>query len=648
MESIQEVWNDLRNRMRELPKRTQILTAIGAILCFATLILLNQGGPHDSEIELLPDALSTRQLSAYQIAFADAGLADYRIEKQKILVPKVKKSNFMAALSKANLLTAASGKYLEKAIDSSSPFENQQQRKQRIKIAREKEFAQTISQFNGIEEATVQYDAKEKKGISQEVVFTASVTVRAKNEKPLSVQQSRVIKNYLAGCIAGLEPDAIYIVDLNPVPETHVPTSSPEHFSQVHGAIVDRGLAGEGARHTLSKLKQGPDSIAAGTLAIVGTALIAGCVALLRRRNSPPDADKACHPDPAMLDIEIPNQALNQPLDKNQPTLSDVSIRDGDFSDQMNDKKDHTTKARLLLDGQSDYSHLIPNQQTDGIELTTLAVHSNSETAQGTSTDAENGSQQPFEFVQHANPEELFQVLINEEAQVIAIVFSHLPSEQSADLLRRLPDDMQVQVLKHFGDLSLMNNASTEKMGKTIAKRLASIIKQNAKRKAGMQAVGDLLNFVDIEKRTKLLEALQLQDEDLASHASDRTKPITQSLTEENSTANSQQPRANPETEAAKTPKIILQLSGIQLCELFAAVDPRDAVLALSHWDAAVTQTLTTSMQSEDILRLEKSLRTAGGQKIDKSSSCRKVLATAKRLVASGQFAISQATITED
>ena len=50
------------------------------------------------------------------------------VEKQKIFVPKIKKSDFMAALSKANLLTAASGKYLEKAIESSSPFENQQQR----------------------------------------------------------------------------------------------------------------------------------------------------------------------------------------------------------------------------------------------------------------------------------------------------------------------------------------------------------------------------------------------------------------------------------------------------------------------------------------------------------------------------------------
>ena len=314
----------------------------------------------------------------------------------------------MAALSKANLLTAASGKYLEKAIDSSSPFENQQQRKQRIKIAREKEFAQTISQFNGIEEATVQYDAKEKKGIAQEIIFTASVTVRAKNEKPLTAQQSQVIKNYLAGCIAGLEPDAIYIVDLNPVPEPPVTASQPENLSHLHDGMVRRGIPGEAAQHNLSEPLQGSDSFAAGTLAIVGTALIAGCVALLRRKNSLQNDDELCHSDPVLLDIEIPNQALDQSMDKNQAPVSDVPDENGHFSTQINDEKDHTTKARLLLDGQSDYSHLIPNQQTDGIELTTMAVHSNPESAQETTADAENGSQRPFEFVQHANPEDLF------------------------------------------------------------------------------------------------------------------------------------------------------------------------------------------------------------------------------------------------
>ena len=96
-------------------------------------------------------------------------------------------------------------------------------------------------------------------------------------------------------------------------------------------------------------------------------------------------------------------------------------MENGYSPEQIQDEKDHAAKARLLLDGQSDYSHLIPNQQTDGIELTTLAVHSNSESAQRKTTDAENGSQRPFEFVQHADPEDLFEILVNEEAQVIRL-----------------------------------------------------------------------------------------------------------------------------------------------------------------------------------------------------------------------------------
>ena len=79
-------------------------------------------------------------------------------------------------------------------------------------------------------------------------------------------------------------------------------------------------------------------------------------------------------------------------------------------------------------------------------------------------------------------------------------------------------------------------------------------------------------------------------------------------------------------------------MSGEDLCTLFAAVDPRDAVLALSHWDTNVTQTLTHSMQSEDVLRLEKSLRNTRGQNVHKSTSCRKVLEVAQRLIDSGQI----------
>ena len=632
MESLQHAWNDLTDRIRKLPKRTQVLIAVGAILCLVASALFNHGNKKNAEITLFPDALSSRQISAYQIAFADAGLADYRIDKQKILVPKTKKSSFMAALAKANLLTKSSGKYLEKALDSSSPFENQQQRKHRIKIAQEKEFAQTISQFNGIEEATVHYDAKEKKGLAQDTIFTASVTVRAKNNKPLTSQQSQIIRNYLAGCIAGLKPEVIYIVDLNLSPEPPVATHLPANFSQIHSGTPNRSPS-----QVPKELVKQPESFPAGTLAIVGTALVAGCVALLRRKIGTESTDRNCVSEPTKLDIQIPSE----PPDKSQTSLTELPGENLPNSAQNFGADDHTAKARLLLAGQSDYSHLIPNQQTDGIELTTMAVHSDSESTQPSNPNADKDNSRLFDFVRRTNSEDLFEIIINEDAGVIATVFSHLSPEKSADLLSRFPDATQLRILLHLGDSAQTSNASTKKISKAIAKRLSANIKRNKDRKEGMQAVSDLLHFVDTEQRSKLLKKLRLKGADLTRRTDDQIKSAPQSKPE---SSNGQQPVKTPTNLKIlddQTPEIVSSLSGDQLCELFAAVDPRDAVLALSQWDPKVTQTLTESMQSQDVIRLEKSLRNIRGQRVNKSTSCLKVVETAERLIASGKFITS-------
>ena len=625
MESLQHAWNDLVKRLRELPRRTQVLIAIAAVLCVLIFALVSHSGANNSEVELLPgNSLTVRQLSAYQVAFANAGLEEYQIKNQKIYVPNTKKANFMAALSKANLLIATSGKHLEKALNSSSPFENQQQQKQRIKIAKEKEFAQTISQFNGIEEATVQYDAEEKKGIRQEKICKASVTVRASNDQRLTVGQAQIIRKYLAGCIAGLEPEKIYIVDLNhsleptvllkdaskypatPVRETH--NSSPQ-----------------------SKIKSNdePDSFAAGAVAIVGSALIAGCVALLRRRNIPAEGLGSSS---TLLDIEIPGS----PVENDEPQISDVPISGNTFDIRNEASDDGVSKARLLLPGQSDYSHLVPDQQTDGIELTTLSVNSSTNTDPKANDHSSDDEKLPFEFVNQANPDDLFEILVDQSPQNIAIVFSHLSAEQSALVLSRLPQATQVQVLNELGNLSAPSKDTTRTIGNKLAKKLESIVKRNEKRKAGRQAVGDLLEFIDAEERVQLLEELQSKDAGLTSHLSSSTSKHVRNANLDSKKAFDK--KTHPETSNQDTPEIILQLSGEDLCTLFAAVDPRDAVLALSHWDANITQRLTNAMQSEDVLRLEKSLRNTQRQNVHKLSSCRKVLKVAVRLNESGKI----------
>lgn len=634
MESLQHAWNDLARRLRELPKRTQILIATVTVLCVAAFVLFNQSGDQNSEVDLLPGtSLTVRQLSTYQIAFADAGLAEYRIEKQKIFVLKTKKADFMVALSKANLLTKASGKYLEKALDSSSPFENQHQRKQRIKIAQEKEFAQTISQFNGIEEATVQYDAEEKKGIRQETRYTASVTVRAKNNKRLTVHQGQVIKNYLAGCIAGLETEKIYIVDLNQSLEPPVAATKTLNFPLEQRLVQNE--TGRPPIHTERSRQSSP--FTTGTLAIVGSALIAGCVALLRRRNIATEDPITSSP---ILDIEF----AGQPTENDQTPISEMPFEHSPLDVKNDFPDDGSSKARLLLAGQSDYSHLVPDQQTDGIELTTIAVNSGLEAPQTPHGAVAEDGKLPFDFVNQANSDDLFEILVHEGPQVIAIVFSHLAPEQSAHILSRLPEATQIQVLKSLGNLAVPSKDTTREIGKTLAKRLALIMKRNEKRKAGVQAVGDLLEHVDAQQRSQLLERLQNQDADLTSHIATSTKdPVAKTNLDketihEKSGLKKQRPKIFQKTVAEETPAIIKQMSGEDLCTLFAAVDPRDAVLALSHWDTNVTQTLTHSMQSKDVLRLEKSLRNTRGQNVHKSTSCRKILEVAQRLIDSGQI----------
>ena len=306
MESIQQIWDDLVRRLRELPRRTQVLIAIVAVFCLFVFAIANRSSTRGSEVNLLPGtSLTARKISSYQIAFAEAGLEEYRIEKQKIYVPDAKKANFMAALSKANLLSAASGKFIERALDASSPFENQLQRRQRIKIARENEYAKIISQITGIEEATVQYDAEEKKGLRQQTIYTAAVTVRATNNQRLTITQALVIRNYLAGCIAGLGPEKIYIVDLNQSLESTSLSgntlNSPVENQSGKQAIDHRVSANTPQKTNLFNNRYACHSR--------GSALIAGCIALLRRKHI--STEESISPT-TLLDIEVSEQTFAQ------------------------------------------------------------------------------------------------------------------------------------------------------------------------------------------------------------------------------------------------------------------------------------------------------------------------------------------------
>ena len=128
MESLQQVWIDLVRRFRNLPRATQVLVAAAGVFCALMMAGFSSSSTSRDRVDLLPRTLLTpRQLPAYEMAFAEAGLNEYSIEQQNILVPAEKKAQYIAALATAKLINTTSGKMVEEALDASSPFENQEE-----------------------------------------------------------------------------------------------------------------------------------------------------------------------------------------------------------------------------------------------------------------------------------------------------------------------------------------------------------------------------------------------------------------------------------------------------------------------------------------------------------------------------------------
>ncbi len=154
------------------------------------------------------------QLPAMEAAFAKAGLSDYQIEGNRIRVPLGRQSVYMGALADGGALPADFGKYLEKAVGT-SPWVSKVQRAEAMKIAKQIELQSIICHMQGIESASVMYDAEESKSLIKEKVTTASVSVKPLGAMQLDDNQVRMLRHLVAGAFAGLKPQSVTVTDLN-------------------------------------------------------------------------------------------------------------------------------------------------------------------------------------------------------------------------------------------------------------------------------------------------------------------------------------------------------------------------------------------------------------------------------------------------
>lgn len=128
----------------------------------------------------------------------------------------------------------------------------------------------------------------------------------------------------------------------------------------------------------------------------------------------------------------------------------------------------------------------------------------------------------PFDFARKADPAQILNFLQNEHPQTIALVLSYLEPAQAGQILSALPQEMQADVARR---IALMDRTSPEMINEVeqvLERKLSTTVVQDYTQTGGIEAVVEVLNGVDRATERTILDALEIQDPELAEEIKKR------------------------------------------------------------------------------------------------------------------------------
>jgi flagellar motor switch protein FliG len=121
----------------------------------------------------------------------------------------------------------------------------------------------------------------------------------------------------------------------------------------------------------------------------------------------------------------------------------------------------------------------------------------------------------PFSFLQRAETANLLTFIQGEHPQTIALILSHLPASQAAEVLAGLPSKKQIEVVRRVANMEQTSPDVIAEVEKALESRLSTIVSQKFEKAGGIESVAEMLNLTDRSTEKGILEALEDEDADL-------------------------------------------------------------------------------------------------------------------------------------
>lgn len=125
--------------------------------------------------------------------------------------------------------------------------------------------------------------------------------------------------------------------------------------------------------------------------------------------------------------------------------------------------------------------------------------------------------ERPFDIARKADPQQLTNLLLNEQPQTVALILCYMQPDKAALILSQFPLEMQSAIAERIGTITSTTPAVIEKIEKVIEDKFSNLVDNEAETVGGVNTLVEILNSVGRSTEKNIITVLEKNQPDLAN-----------------------------------------------------------------------------------------------------------------------------------
>ena len=128
----------------------------------------------------------------------------------------------------------------------------------------------------------------------------------------------------------------------------------------------------------------------------------------------------------------------------------------------------------------------------------------------------EVGTANTLESLELVDTRTLANFLINEHPQTIALIIAHLSTERKVDVLKKLPEGLQAEVVLRVANLDFVSPELIAQLDDVLKTELSTLGSIDTQQLGGVEPIADMLNMMDKNSEKNVMARVEEKDPELA------------------------------------------------------------------------------------------------------------------------------------